>query len=599
MRRGAVLLAVVVLGSCTGGSPPPPPPVEPSGPAIYRTAIEDFGFTNGFDPVGEYSKLAWGLYSQLLLRTLVTFRHVSGDAGRELVPDVATDTGEVSDHGLTWTFHLKDGIRFGPPIGREVTSRDIEYAFRRIDTDRLVAQYHFYYDGLVVGMNGPLDRMPRDISGIDSSDPRVIVFHLRRPAGDFPMRLALPATAPVPPEVAGCIDRLLHHDRRIGYGNQLVATGPYMLRGEDALDVSSCHPRQRIEGLDTRRRLVLVRNPEYDPATDDPSVRESVLDGIRISIDTNTDAIIRDVALGKVDGYSAIYGVPSTEFLARVRALQGVGVHLDATDRLWYLVLNVLWPPFDDRHARRAATFVIDRNRILERAGGAAFGTVAQGIFPTGAGRPNEAPDIERARAEMRRSVHDTNGDGRCDGRRSCRVFTIAPTLAPRTLMLPVVLNELRALGIRVMPREFDGPPGFIEPYEPIFVTNTGLLDYPDPYALAGLLESKGTCPAMRNLAQVGLTAERAVACGSVSDAFKQRRTPPLNLDQEIDVCERARGSARDMCWEGFARTVQRLAPWIALVWANTVTLTGPNVARYEFDQFTGMISLAHVRLGG
>src|SRR5438067_3413587 len=110
---------------------------------VYRTALEDFGFTGAFDPTGEYLGTAWGLYSQLMLRTLVTYKHVLGTAGDQLVPDIATDLGKVSSDGLTYTFTLKNGIRFGPPLSRAITSSDIEYAFRRIDTASLVAQYGF------------------------------------------------------------------------------------------------------------------------------------------------------------------------------------------------------------------------------------------------------------------------------------------------------------------------------------------------------------------------------------------------------------------------------------------------------------------------
>src|SRR5439155_20371621 len=52
---------------------------------VYRTAIEDFGFTGAFDPTGEYLGNAFGLYSELLLRNLVTYKHVEGAAGDVIV----------------------------------------------------------------------------------------------------------------------------------------------------------------------------------------------------------------------------------------------------------------------------------------------------------------------------------------------------------------------------------------------------------------------------------------------------------------------------------------------------------------------------------
>src|SRR5438105_4644806 len=85
---------------------------------VYRSAVQDLKatFTDGFDPTGEYSGLAWGLYSQLLLRTLVSYRHVDGVVGTVVVPDLAAVTGQVSPHGLTYTFHLDHRRLFGTPL---------------------------------------------------------------------------------------------------------------------------------------------------------------------------------------------------------------------------------------------------------------------------------------------------------------------------------------------------------------------------------------------------------------------------------------------------------------------------------------------------
>ncbi len=89
LKRSSRVLAVVgvlaiVATACGGGGGEK---ASPSGPSTkggtYRTAIEDFGFTNAFDPTGEYLGTAWGLYSDLLTRTLVTYKHIDGvRAGR-------------------------------------------------------------------------------------------------------------------------------------------------------------------------------------------------------------------------------------------------------------------------------------------------------------------------------------------------------------------------------------------------------------------------------------------------------------------------------------------------------------------------------------
>ncbi len=162
-----------------------------------------FNFTNGFDPTGEYLGEAWGVF-QAMVRPLMGYPQRSGAEGNELVPDLAAAEPEISEDGLTYTFTLKDGVMFGPPVSREVTASDVEYAFRRIATEALVAQYQNYYVGTIEGLELGQDPGPGGIPGINVIDDKTIEFTLAKPTGDFLYRLAMPATAPIPEEVAGC-----------------------------------------------------------------------------------------------------------------------------------------------------------------------------------------------------------------------------------------------------------------------------------------------------------------------------------------------------------------------------------------------------------
>ena len=85
----ALMLVLAACSSKTGGGGASPSSggggatsggtAQPGG--VYRTAVEDFGFTGAFDPTGEYLGTAFGLYSQLMLRNLVTYKHVRGVDG--------------------------------------------------------------------------------------------------------------------------------------------------------------------------------------------------------------------------------------------------------------------------------------------------------------------------------------------------------------------------------------------------------------------------------------------------------------------------------------------------------------------------------------
>ena len=226
-----------------------------------RVASSSFEFTNNFDPTGEYLNIGWAYYSCCLIRTLMGYTHEPAPEGNELVPDLAAAEPELSNGRRTYTFTLRDGVRFSPPVGREITSRDVAYAFERIGMPSLVAQYGQYYDA-IQGMAEFKAGKAKAISGIRTPDAKTISFTLTKPVGDFLYRLALPAAGPIPREVAKCFTKAGD------YGRYVISSGPYMLKGSNRLDISSCDAMKPISGWDPTRHLLLARNPSYDPDTD-------------------------------------------------------------------------------------------------------------------------------------------------------------------------------------------------------------------------------------------------------------------------------------------------------------------------------------------
>ena len=135
--------------------------------------------------------------------------------GNELVPDLAESEPEVTDDGTTYTYTLRDGVNFGPPLSRPVTPQDVYYAFKRIGTESIVAQYGFYYN-VIEGMAeftaaGGLTKKGNEISGIEMPDDKTIVFHLTQPIGDFDYRVGH-AGRGTDPRGSG---RVLHEGRRV------------------------------------------------------------------------------------------------------------------------------------------------------------------------------------------------------------------------------------------------------------------------------------------------------------------------------------------------------------------------------------------------
>ena len=607
IRRPAIVSSVVVLAIVATACGTTAPKSTGSGGqvrrgGVYRTAISSFGFTGGFDPTGEYLGLAWDFYGAML-RTLVTYRHVAGPAGNVLVPDLATSVPQPTDGGLTYTFHLKPGIAFGPPVSRPITSQDIAYAFERIDSRPEVAQYAFYFDGVVQGMSqhgGP----PAPISGIDTPDASTIVFHLTRPTGDFLYRLALPATAPIPHEVASCFPT------GGGYGRDVVSSGPYMIQGAQNVDISTCTAITPMSGFDPTTHLTLVRNPAYDQATDSTSDRSNLVNGISVIVDSNVTDIFEKVQNGSLDGSLADTPPAAIEQQYLTNASPRSGYHADSGDRTWFLTMNLTTPPFDDIHVREAVNLIIDKAGLVKVWGGSTHGEIATHIMPptildnqlTGSydpyATPGEAGSLTLAKQQMMLSKYDPKRDGMCDVAACKGLVMTNRNYPPWTDMESIVQQDLAKIGIGVVPRELETGAAYqtiqtVKNDIPIALNAGWGKDYPDPYTFAEpLFSSSSIIPSGNvNYSLVGLTKAQASAMGV---AYPAGGVP--SVDSRISQCEAMAGSARLACWVIFDKYVMtNVVPWVPYLWATNITITAPSVTRYQFDQFSGYISLTQI----
>jgi peptide/nickel transport system substrate-binding protein len=565
---------------------------------VYRVEWESsFDFTSDFDPTGEYSVQAFGLYSNLLVRTLVGYDHVAGPAGNALVPDLATDLGRITHGGRTYTFRLKPGARFGPPLDREITSKDVAYAFERIATKSIGAQYGFYYD-VIKGMAAFAGGEAKSISGIATPDPRTIVFNLTAPTGDFRYRLAMPAAGPIPREAAGCFTKAGD------YGRYLISSGPYMIAGSDKLDASSCAKLTSsgpISGFDGERSLDLVRNPAYDARTDSRKARENLPDEFTFTVNSNTDDIYARVARGAAD--DEVAQEPPTVLRRYQHSSQ---LHTNASDFTGYLTMNLTQPPFDDVHVRRAVNFVVDRDALRKARGGVSAGAIATHIAPNGIlldKLKGYAPygtyghgDVARARAEMKLSRYDANHDGICEAKACQDVTTITGAIGAEKALVPTLEQNLGAIGIKLRDRLLkDASTPLSTPRLNIaFSTHPGWgKDYADALTFfSPLFDGRGIYPqGNSNYSLVGITpvtAKKVGATGSVA------RVP--SVDGDLDRCSALVGNPRVACYAALDRKLTaQIVPWVPYLWASTHNVTSKNVTQWGFDQFGATTAYAHV----
>jgi peptide/nickel transport system substrate-binding protein len=613
----AALFAVAACGGeeeaapPSAGTEPAQPPAEPAPsttegePAAaaggtYRVEIEGaFSFYAAFDPTGEYLADAWGWYSDLLLRSLMGYRHTSGNAGNEVLPDLADGMPEVSSDGLTYTFKIKQGVQFGPPVSRQVTSADVAYALRRLADPALSSSGYPNYYTVIDGFADVLDGKADTIAGIETPDPQTIVFHLTQPTGDFLLRMAMPATAPIPEEVAKC------STENGEYGRYVISSGPYMLEGSDQLDISSCDAMQPIAGFDPERFLTFVRNPNYDPATDS-EMRENLPDRFEFTINTNTDDIFDRVKAGLID--DTIAGeTPKIlrEYIENDELSDRLKAYPD--DSVFYVSMRLTTPPLDDLHVRKAVSFVLDKAGMRQAIGGPTTGEIATHFIPPSMSpgladynpfpSTDDAGDVAAAMEEMKQSRYDTDKDGLCDAPECQDVLLIAGPIERDQAISTVIAASLEKIGIGVEQRTVNNPSTPLSnPKSEVALSGSRgwSKDYADPSTyfvlfLGRLINPPGPTP---NAELVGLTPEKASAYGIPypTDGIE-------SIDADYDACLALSDAAeRQTCWEALdKRLTEEIVPIVPWLWRTQTIVIGPAVTQWDFDQFSGGQAWAHV----
>src|SRR5688500_14103732 len=363
--------ATVLVSSASGG-----PEAQVARGGTYTVGWESsFGWTNSFDPTGEYLANAFAINTNLLLRGRIGYNHVGGPAGAKIVPDLATKVPRPTNGGRRYTFTIKNGVRFGPPVNRQITSADVRYAIERMARPKNGQQYGFYYS-VIKGYDAYSAGKAKRISGIKTPNARTVIFDLTAPTGDFLMRLGMPAVFPMPQEVVKCFE-----GKPGAYGRYVIASGPYMIEGSEDLNVSSCASLKPISGYDGQTRLNLVRNPNYNARTDSRKARENNPDRFEFNVNSNIDDLYNKIGRGD---YDDSYATASPKVFREysVNASKRKYLHSNSADGVYYITMNLTQPPFDDVHVRRAMNWVLDREAMRRAWGGPVSGIVAEHIIP-------------------------------------------------------------------------------------------------------------------------------------------------------------------------------------------------------------------------
>lgn len=568
----------------------------------YRVGWESsFGFNDNFDPTGEYLANAFAINTNLLLRGLIGYNHVEGAAGAVVVPDLATSVPKPTNGGKRYTFKLKTGIKFGPPVNREITSKDVKYAVERMARPKNGAQYAFYYSSVIKGWDAYSKGKTKSMSGIKTPNAKTIVFDLTAPTGDFLLRLGMPATYPIPQEVAKCFE-----GKPGQYGRYVIASGPYMIEGSDDLNIRSCKTMKPISGFDGQTRLTLVRNPNYNPKTDSRKARENNPDSFEFIVNSNIDDIYNKIGAGELeDSYATASPKVFREY--QTNPSKRKYLHSNWADGDYYLTMNLTQPPFDDVAVRRAMNWIIDRSALTKAWGGAVSGVAAYHIIPDTmlGGRltnykpfktPGDRGSLTKALSEMKKSKYSTDSKGVCTDKACKGVLLITDVRSVDKLMLPTVQANAAKIGITFTVRSVNGAYPVIQTTSknvPFSTRPRWFKDYADPSTFIDPL-FKGTSiipEGNTNYSLVGLKPAQAKKYGITGSV-----TNVPNIDKQAEACAKRIGSPRLNCYAKLDKVLtEKIVPWVPYMSAKTVTILGPKVTKWNFDQNAGFTALAHV----
>ncbi|MGZ5556565.1 MAG: ABC transporter substrate-binding protein, partial [Candidatus Aminicenantales bacterium] len=289
-------------------------------------------------------------------------------------PALAEGKPEISEDKKTVTVTLKKGIKFAPPVNREIQAKDIKYAFERAFTKNVPNQYTTYFNFIEGAPEKPGGL--KDISGIvvDPSDPYKITFKLTKAqAPGFAAFLVMPVTTPVPKEYAEKFDQ----ESPSTYNENVVASGPYMVAND---------AEGKNTGYKAGKSIELVRNPNWDASKD---FRPAYLDEILL----RTNATDANVAGRQVlQGENLVLDTnPPAQVLKRVVQRQKDQlVTLPGGGFRWF-PLNRTIKPLDDLNVRKAILAAFDRTAAIKARGGTFVGKPGTHFIPPGIGGFEEA----------------------------------------------------------------------------------------------------------------------------------------------------------------------------------------------------------------
>lgn len=305
------------------------------------------------------------------------------------------ESWEASEDGLTWTFTMRDGLKWSD--GTDLTAKDFEYSFKRMANPDTAAPYAETCLGMIDGFDAAQAGDPDALNVKASDDGKTLTIVLSYPCSYFDKMAAFAAMSPVQQATVEA-----NGDSWCTSADTFVSNGPYM--------ITDWTPSERI---------VLSKNPNYVGGWDSSKI---VSDTITLLLLEDSSASFAAYNSGEAQ---LIKDVPTDEIPSLTKAEDGGDFYVDTILGTYYVSLNLQRDAFKDAKVRKALSLAIDRdyvaNTIMQGTYTTADSIVGPGIvdesgyFHDNGNAPYISADYEANLAEAKKLLEEAgypNGEG-------------------------------------------------------------------------------------------------------------------------------------------------------------------------------------------
>ena len=340
---------------------------------------------------------------------------VDADGNSKIVPSLA-ESWDISDDGLEYTFHLRQGVKFHN--GNDFTAEDVAYTFHRLLTVEGGVNTEFIDQ--IKGADELLAGETDTLEGVEVVDDYTIKVTLKEPFAGFLASISSPGVSIYDSEATEAAGDQFGMDPAV-----TVGTGPF-----------------EFASWSFNNQLVLTRNEDYWKGA-------SELPGVVIKIIPDTETQSMMFESGELDILDLDYAADSADRFTETypdQIVQGPRVGIV------YFTMNFNKEPFQDVRVRKAVQMSIDRQAILDALYGGR-GQVEQGIFPHGLIGFN--PDQEEIKYDPEAAKALLAEAGYADGF-DMEIAADSSASDTMTMALEIVSDQLAEVGIRAEIKNYD-----------------------------------------------------------------------------------------------------------------------------------------------